>query len=273
VLEAEEYRLLKIRNDKLDKSMQTLILSAVAAAGTIVIILFCRNLLVSWEMSARQKTEALLRAMSHKNELILHNVPEGIYELNLDGTIKFINLAAANMCGYSQQTSGRALLTIINDILDFSKIEAGKLELDPIPFKLRESLEETLSLFSQVVSEKQLELLYRVDPAVPNYLVGDPSRLRQITSNLIGNALKFTSVGQVFLEVGLAEVGGSGSNFSDSSASLLDTSRVMLHIKISDTRIGMNQSQQAQIFEPFVQAEGSTTRKYGGTGFYSDFLS
>jgi two-component system sensor histidine kinase/response regulator len=149
------------------------------------------------------------------------------------------------------QTSGRALLTIINDILDFSKIEAGKLELDPIPFKLRESLEETLSLFSQVARTKNLELLYRVAPTVPNHLVGDPSRLRQIINNLIGNALKFTQAGEVLLDV----------EVEDSTPG-----KIILHIHVTDTGIGMSTKQQAQIFEPFTQADGSTTRKYGGTG-------
>ncbi len=148
-------------------------------------------------------------------------------------------------------TSGKALLTIINDILDFSKIEAGKLELDVTPFRLRETLGETLHLFGQAAQHKQLELLYRVQPDVPDELIGDPSRLRQIINNLVGNAIKFTSAGEILLAVNLA------SHHSN---------QVKLEVTVSDTGIGLTKEQQKQIFEPFIQADGSITRRYGGTG-------
>ncbi len=146
------------------------------------------------------------------------------------------------------QNSGQSLLTVINDVLDFSKIEAGKMEIDPIAFKLRESVAEILNPLSQIVRHRKLELLYRVHPEVPNNLIGDPPRLRQILNNLIGNALKFTHEGEVLLDI---EKGAEEG---------------MLHFRVSDTGIGMTAAQLSHIFQPFRQADGSTTRRYGGTG-------
>jgi two-component system sensor histidine kinase/response regulator len=154
------------------------------------------------------------------------------------------------------QTSGKALLTIINDILDFSKIEAGKLELDPVPFKLRECLDETMNLFSQAARQKELELLYRVDSNVPNHLIGDPTRLRQVINNLIGNAIKFTQTGEILVDVVAESRPGKE----------LGQDKVQLHVTVSDTGIGLTADKQEQIFQPFEQADGSTTRRFGGTG-------
>jgi signal transduction histidine kinase/CheY-like chemotaxis protein len=148
------------------------------------------------------------------------------------------------------KSSSDSLLTLINDILDFSKIEAGKLEMELVPFSLRDSVDDTLRMLSWRASEKGLELACRVMPEAPDGLVGDNGRLRQILVNLIGNAIKFTAQGEVVVRVGAEEVEGGA----------------MLHFSVSDTGIGVPPEKQKVIFEAFSQADGSTTRCYGGTG-------
>jgi PAS domain S-box-containing protein len=149
------------------------------------------------------------------------------------------------------KTSADALLTVINDILDFSKIEAGKLDLDPQPFALRDSLGDTLKTVAVRAQGKGLELACQIDDDVPEGLVGDLGRLRQVLINLVGNAIKFTDRGEVVVRVATdpAADGGVGLRFS-----------------VTDTGIGIPADKLGAIFEPFVQADGSTTRKYGGTG-------
>jgi signal transduction histidine kinase/CheY-like chemotaxis protein/HPt (histidine-containing phosphotransfer) domain-containing protein len=147
--------------------------------------------------------------------------------------------------------SGDALLTIINDILDFSKIEAGKFEVEAIPFSLRQTINDAAQSVALRAQEKRLELLCRVDQDVPDAVVGDPGRLRQILLNLLSNSIKFTAAGEVLLQV-------------RSEQRSLD--RVMLHWSVSDTGIGIPAEKQGSIFEAFSQADGSTTRRFGGTG-------
>ena len=147
--------------------------------------------------------------------------------------------------------SGKHLLGIINDILDFSKIESGKLELDSVDFDLRNLLEESLELFSQQAGRKGLELVADL-PLDENLVVrGDALRLRQIVVNLLGNAVKFTASGEVFLRLRVLENSENGLNFV---------------LTVSDTGIGIPLEAQQRIFEHFAQADGSTTRQYGGTG-------
>ena len=143
------------------------------------------------------------------------------------------------------------LLSVINDILDFSKIEAGKLELERSPFNLRDFLGEALKILAVKAHEKKLELAYRVAPDVPDRLIGDHHRFRQVLLNLIGNALKFTDSGEIIV-------------FAQCKS--LDGNRLMLHVAVRDTGVGIATGKQALIFEAFRQADGSTTRKYGGTG-------
>ena len=147
--------------------------------------------------------------------------------------------------------SAESLLTVINDILDFSKIEAGKLTVDVVPFDLNDSVATTVKLLATRAHAKGLELAYEIRPDVPTALLGDPSRLRQIITNLMGNAIKFTEHGEVVLTV-------EAESQTDDEATL--------RFSVSDTGIGIPPEQQEAIFKPFIQADGSTTRKYGGTG-------
>jgi two-component system sensor histidine kinase/response regulator len=149
------------------------------------------------------------------------------------------------------KTSADSLLLLINDILDFSKIEAGRLDLHPTEFSLRESLSATLSLLALRAHQKGLELGCNILPDVPELLIGDPDRLRQVILNLVGNAIKFTDRGEVIVHI---------------EAEVLETTQACLHFKISDTGIGIPPEKQEDIFKAFVQADGSMTRKYGGTG-------
>jgi two-component system, sensor histidine kinase and response regulator len=147
--------------------------------------------------------------------------------------------------------SGESLLSIINDILDFSKIEAGKLELDRAPIRLREHLGDILKTFALRAHRKGLELACHVAPDVPDPLIGDPGRLRQIVANLVGNAVKFTDHGEVVLSVNCESQTGREAR---------------LHFSVRDTGIGISEDKQTVIFNAFEQADSSTTRRFGGTG-------
>ena len=149
------------------------------------------------------------------------------------------------------RNSGYALLSVINDILDFSKIEAGKLELSAAPFRLQDSVSGSLRTIGVRAHEKGLELAYEVAPDVPDHLVGDAGRLRQIILNLAGNAIKFTERGEVVTEVQVESVSRDAAR---------------LHFSVRDTGIGIPPDKHQMVFETFSQADGSTTRRYGGTG-------
>jgi two-component system, sensor histidine kinase and response regulator len=160
-------------------------------------------------------------------------------------------------------SSARSLLTLINDILDLSKIEAAKLELESAPFGLRSVLEEVTETFRAKVAEKHVELVVHVVPEVPDSLVGDSLRIRQVLTNLIGNAFKFTDKGEVVLKVSLrADENGPPEPGRDGAQS--QTATVLF--AVSDTGIGIALDRQSKLFEPFTQADSSTSRKYGGTG-------
>lgn len=149
------------------------------------------------------------------------------------------------------KVSGDVLVDIINDILDFTKIESGRLELEESPFELQTCIEETLDLLALKAMEKGLDLLYLIEPDVSPVLLGDSGRLRQILVNLVGNAIKFTAKGEVFISVQhIRETEG----------------HVELRFSVRDTGIGIDSSRLPYIFEAFTQADTSTTRKYGGTG-------
>lgn len=151
--------------------------------------------------------------------------------------------------------SGAALLTIINDILDFSKIDAGQMELDPQPFELREAIEDVATLLSSGIAEKNLELILRIDPQLAEQHIGDVGRIRQIVTNLMGNAVKFTEVGEVYLDL-------SSEICTDEDGLVA----AKLHFRVKDTGIGIPEEQQAKVFEKFSQVDESATRKHEGTG-------
>lgn len=157
--------------------------------------------------------------------------------------------------------AGENLLGLINDILDISKVEAGQVQLENIDFDLMDVIERTCDVLSLRAHEKNVELAYRVLLDVPNYLIGDPSRLRQILVNLIGNSIKFTEKGEIFLEVKKYKkepgIQDSGLNTKDN---------VVLLFSVRDTGIGIPKDKIGMIFDKFTQADASTTRKYGGTG-------
>jgi len=147
--------------------------------------------------------------------------------------------------------SARSLLGIINDILDFSKIEAGKMDMESVDFQLEDTLDNISTLVGIKTQEKGLELLFKTDPDVPTALVGDPLRLGQILINLSNNAVKFTEAGEIVVSTELVKK---------------DKGQVTLKFSVIDTGIGMTAAQAAKLFQPFAQADSSTTRKYGGTG-------
>ncbi|MDR7267582.1 PAS domain S-box-containing protein [Pelomonas saccharophila] len=149
------------------------------------------------------------------------------------------------------RTAAQALLAVINDVLDFSKVEAGKMELDPHRFELSDFMRELAVILSANVGNKDIEVLFRLDPRLPSALVGDATRLRQVLLNLAGNALKFTERGEVVL--GLTLLGQEGD-------------RARLRFEVSDTGIGIAADKLEHIFVGFSQAEQSTSRRYGGTG-------
>jgi PAS domain S-box-containing protein len=155
----------------------------------------------------------------------------------------------------TMRTSGEHLLTIINDILDYAKIDAGKLVLEEIPFEVRGWLGETLDLVTLQAHEKGLELVCDVAPDVPSIVIGDPARLRQVLVNLLANSVKFTHRGEVVVRADIEREAGA-----------IDSDGVWLRFVVSDTGIGVSPERIESVFEPFTQADNTTTRVYGGTG-------
>ena len=149
------------------------------------------------------------------------------------------------------RTSADTLLSVINGILDFAKIEAGRLDLDEVTFDVRGTIGDTLKMLCQCAHEKSLNLTLEIAPDVPDILVGDAGRLRQVLVNLVGNAIKFTEVGEIIVRIGVEERSDAG---------------VTVHLRVSDTGIGIPPQKLDAIFNAFEQADASTTRRYGGTG-------
>jgi CheY-like chemotaxis protein len=220
-------------------------------------LFFYWNRRLSKEVIERKRAEERADEATHAKSEFLANMSHEI-RTPMNAIIGMSHLAlktdlSAKQHDYLKKVdiSAKSLLGIINDILDFSKIEAGKLDMESVDFQLEDTLDNISTLVGIKTQEKGLELLIKTDPSVPTALVGDPLRLGQILINLSNNAVKFTDAGEIIVSTELVNK---------------DDTQVTLKFSVQDSGIGMTEAQAAKLFQPFAQADSSTTRKYGGTG-------